>query len=213
MKKVIAALLVITATAVYGAAELFAMVPTAIGTAVIAEKTVGGNFGGQAAILLPENLTSSQGRLLAEAYSIAKADGHKHPELVQAILLQETMAGGMKAYRVANAGPEAYFGVMQIKLGAAKDVLGVWPDLYKKFGLQTRADDEIKANLILNDNFNMAVASKYLLVLNKRYGYSGHALMVAYNKGPGGAQGVNPVDNDYAQSALSKLAARKGKKI
>lgn len=213
MKKVIAALLVITASAVYGASQLFSLVPTAVGTAVIAEKTEGGNSGGQAAILLPANLSSTQGRLLAEAYEIAKADGHKNPELVQAILLQETMAGGMKAYRVANPGPEAYFGVMQIKLGAAKDVLGVWPDLYKKFGFQTRADDEIKANLILNDKFNMAVGSKYLLVLQKRYGYSGHALMVAYNKGPGGAQGVDAAENEYAQGALSKLAARKGKKL
>jgi hypothetical protein len=213
MKKVIAALLIVATSVAYGAAQLFAMVPTTIGTAVIAEKTEGGNSGGQAAILLPENLTSKQGRLLAEAYEIAKADGHKHPELVQAILLQETMAGGMKAYRVANPGPEAYFGVMQIKLGAAKDVLGVWPDLYKKFGLQSRADDEIKANLILNDKFNMSVASKYLLVLQQRYGYSGHALMVAYNKGPGGAQGVDPAENEYAQGALSKLAARKGKKL
>lgn len=212
MKKVIAALLVVTGSAVYGAAQLFSLVPTAVGTAVIAEKTERGTSGGQAAILLPANLTTNQGRLLAEAYEIAKADGHKNPELVQAILLQETMAGGMKAYRVANAGPDAYFGVMQIKLGATKEVLGVWPDLYKKFGLQSHADDEIKANLILNDKFNMAVASKYLLVLHKRYGYSGHALMVAYNKGPGGAQGVDPADNEYAQSALNKLAARKGKK-
>ena len=212
MKKVIAALLVITTSAVYGAVQLFAMVPTAIGTAVIAEKNEDGK-GGQAAILLPSNLTSSQGRLLAEAYEIAKADGHKHPELVQAILLQETMAGGMKAYRVANPGPQAYFGVMQIKLGAAKDVLGTWPGMYAKFGLQSRNDDEIKANLILNDKFNMAVGSKYLLTLQKRYGYSGHALMVAYNKGPGGAQGIDPSDNEYAQGALAKLAARKDKKI
>lgn len=213
MKKIIVALMVITATAVYGAAQLFSLVPKSVGTAVIAEKIEGGTSGGQAAILLPANLSSKQGRLLAEAYEIAKADGHKSPELVQAILLQETMAGGMKAYRVANAGPEAYFGVMQIKLGAAKDVLGAWPDLYKKFGFQTRADDEIKANLILNDKFNMAVASKYLLVLQNRYGYSGRALMVAYNKGPGGAQGVNAAESEYALGALSKLAARKDKKL
>ena len=212
MKKVIAALVVITTLAIYGATQLFAMVPTATGTAVIAEKNENGKST-QAAILLPENLTTTQGRLLAEAYDIAKTDGHKHPELVQAILLQETMAGGMKAFRVANPGPEAYFGLMQIKLGAAKDVLSAWPGMYAKFGLQSRNDDEIKANLILNDKFNIAVGSKYLLVLQKRYGYSGHALMVAYNKGPGGAQGVDPSDNEYAQGALIKLAARKDKKI
>lgn len=212
MKKVIAALMVITTTAVYGAVQLFSLVPTPVGTAVIAEKNTSGVVGGQAAVLLPSSMSSAQGRWLAEAYEIAKADGHKNPELVQAVLLQETMAGGLKTYRVANPGPEAYYGLMQIKLGAAKDVLGTWPELYKKFGFQSRADDEIRANLILNDRFNLAVGSKYLLVLQQRYGYSGHALMVAYNKGPGGAQGVDPAENEYAQGALSKLAARKGKK-
>jgi hypothetical protein len=211
MKKVIAALLVITSAAVFGATQLFAMVPQSHGTAVIAEKNENGTSGGQAAILLPQNLSTSQGRMLAEAYDIAKADGHKNPELVQAILLQETMAGGLKSFRVANAGPEAYYGPMQVKLAAAKEVLGKWPALFAQFGLQTRTDDEIKAHLIIDDKFNIAIASKYLMVLHKDYGYSGQALMVAYNKGPGGAQGVDASTNAYATGAMQKLAARKHK--
>lgn len=213
MKKVIFVLTLITASAVYGASQLFVLVPPPAGTAVIAEKSDDGKVGGQAAVLLPANLTSDQGKLLNAAYDIAKADGHKNPELVQAILLQETNAGGMAKYRVANAGAGAdtYFGPMQIKLGAAKDVLSKWPVLFTKYKLQTRTDDEIKAHLIMDDRFNLEVASKYLLVLQKEYGLSGRELVNAYNRGPGG---VKSVDNDsfhYAIGAEQKLAAYKAK--
>ena len=208
MKKVIVVLSLLTATALYGAAALFQHIPTSIGTAVIAEKSEGGKVGGQAATLLPANLSTEQGRLLTKAYEIAKADGHKNPEIVQAILLQETQAGGMKSYRVANAGPEAYFGPMQIKLAAARDVLSKWPDLFLKYKFHTRSDDEIKANLILNDRFNIEVASKYLLVLQRQYGFQGQELMNAYNRGPGGVKSVDS-DYHYAREASAKLAAYK----
>jgi hypothetical protein len=213
MKKVIVVLSLITAMAVFGAGELFSFMPSSIGTAVIAEKAKDGHVGGGAAVLLPSNMTTGQGQLLNKAYEIAKADGHRNPELLQAILLQETLAGGLKSYRVANPGPDAYFGVGQIKLSAAKDVLSKWPNLFSRFSLHTKTDDEIKANLILNDGFNMAVASKYLLILEKQYGYQGRELVNAYNRGPGGVKGVGN-DFHYAKEAEVKLAAyRSGKKI
>ena len=211
MKSVIVALSLVTATVVFGVAQLFELVPEATGTAVIAEKGIGGKYGNQTAQLLPKDLTSEQGKLLAKAYEIAKADGHRNPELVQAILLQETMAGGMKAYRVANPGPEAYFGPMQIKLAAAKDVLGRWPALFTKYKIQTRTDDEIKANLILNDAFNLEIGSKYLLMLQREYGFSGRELMNAYNRGPGGVKHVGS-DFHYAVGAEQKLAVWKAKR-
>lgn len=213
MKRVIVVLSLITAMAVFGAGELFSFMPASIGTAVIAEKAKDGKVGGGTAVLLPSNMTTVQGQMLNNAYEIAKADGHKNPELVQEILLQETLAGGLKSYRVANPGPEAYFGPMQIKLAAAKSVLSKWPSLFTKYALHTKTDDEIKANLILNDRFNIEVASKYLLILEKEYGYKGRELVNAYNRGP---TGVKSVDNDfhYAKGAEMKLAAYKsGKKI
>lgn len=210
MKKVIVILSLITTTAIFGAAELFNLMPTSTGTAVISEKSEGGKVGGRVATLLPATMSTEQGRLMAKAYEIAKADGHKHPELLQSILLQETLAGGLKSYRVANPGPEAYFGPMQIKLAAAKDVLSKWPGMFAKYALHTKTDDEIKANLILNDGFNIAIASKYLLILEKQYGYQGRELVNAYNRGPGGVKSVGP-DFHYARGAEAKLAAYRSK--
>lgn len=206
MTKVNAALAVALAAVIAGAYQLWSLIPTPVGTAVIAEKVEGGRAGQQVAVLLPEKLTVEQGKLLNKAYEIAKADGHKDPALVQSVLLQETLAGGLKSYRVANPGPEAYFGPMQIKLAAAKDVLARFPGLFTKYAFHTRTDDEIKANLILNDRFNIEIGSKYLLMLKQQYGFSGRQLVNAYNRGPGGVHGVGD-DYHYAIGAEQKLAA------
>lgn len=210
MKKVIVSLALVSALAVYGASELFQLVPTAIGTAVIAEKGDGKKVGGQVAVLLPTSMTPNQGRLMNKAYEIAKAHGHKNPELVQSVLLQESDAGAAPKMRVANPGPEAYFGPMQLKLVAAKAVLSRWPELFSKYHFQTRTDDEIKANLILNDVFNIEVGSKYLLILQREYGFTGRELLNAYNRGPSGVKAVGD-DYHYAVGAEKKLAAYKRK--
>lgn len=208
MKKVIIYLSLLVMAIVSVAVQLFFYSPTTIPTAVIAEKGSINKIGGQAATLLPSNLSAEQSKLLNKAYVIAKADGHKNPELVQSILLQETLAGGMKSFRVANPGPNAYFGIMQLKLSAARDVLSKWPELFVKYNIHTRTDDEVKANLILNDPFNIEIASKYLLILQYTYGLSGRELVNAYNRGP---TGVKNVDSDfhYARDAEMKLAAYK----
>jgi soluble lytic murein transglycosylase-like protein len=97
---------------------------------------------------------------------------------------------------------------MQLKLAAARDVLSRWPDLYKEYGFHTKTDDEIKANLILNESFNIEVGARYLLLLKQTYGFSGKTLLNAYNRGPGG---VTAVDDSYhyAVGAERKLAAFK----
>lgn len=183
------------------------LVPAPVNNSVIAEKS-DGTLGGQAAALLPANLSKQQHELLNMAYDVAKENGFKNPEILQALLLQETLAGGMDKYKVANPGSDAYFGPMQIKLAAAKDVLAKWPQLFVKFDFHTRTDDEIKANLILNERFNLDVAAKYLLILKQQYGFSGRQLLNAYNRGPGG---VHQVDDSfhYAIGAERKLAALK----
>jgi hypothetical protein len=151
-------------------------------------------------------LTERQVRLLQKAYSIARENGHRNPEIVQAVLLQETLAGGLKSYRVANPGREAYFGPMQLKLVAAKDVLARWPELYNKYDMHTRTDDEIRAFLILNDRFNIEVGSLYLLLLQRQYGFKGRELLNAYNRGPGGVRSVDDTFH-YAIGAERKLAS------
>jgi soluble lytic murein transglycosylase-like protein len=92
-------------------------------------------------------------------------------------------------------------------------VLNKFPNLFSKYNISTKTDDEIKANLILNDKFNIEVASKYLLILQKQYGFSGRELVNAYNRGPGGVKDVGN-DYHYAIGAEAKLAAfKKGQKI
>lgn len=208
MKKIIVTLCLITsATAYAGYYLLDKVAPESNPTAVIGEKP-SKQRGGQAVILLPKNMSRTQSQMLNLAYELGKQDGHRQPEIVQAILLQETKAGGMKSYKVANPGADAYFGPMQIKLSAAKDVLQKYPSLWTKYEFHTKTDDEVKANLILNEKFNIDVGSKYLMILSKQYGFSGRTLMNAYNRGPGGVRNVDE-SYHYAIGAESKLAAFK----
>lgn len=207
MKKVISGLALFAALLALSAHQLWKQVPVPVGNSVIAEKATK-EIGNQVVAVLPSDLSAKQHRLLNMAYRIGQEEDFKSPEIMQAILLQETQAGGMARYKVANPGPEAYFGPMQIKLAAARDVLNRWPSLYNEFNFHTKTDDEIKANLILNEEFNLTVAAKYLLILKRTYGLSGRELINAYNRGPGG---VKSVDNDYhyAVGAEQKLAAWK----
>jgi hypothetical protein len=203
MNKVIAALSLVTFSAIYFASALFNLIPSPVGNSVIADsESTGSN---RVSVVIPKGFTKEQSNTMKIAYDIAKADGHKSPEIVQAMILQETMAGGLKNFRVANPGPEAYFGISQVKLAAAKDVISRFPGILVKYNIQSRNDEEIKANLILNDKFNIAIGSKYLLILNREYGFTGRELLNAYNRGPGG---VRLVSNDfhYAKGAEQKLA-------
>ena len=210
MKKVIVTMALLTALLGWGASELYELTPTPVSNSVVAEKSEDGRVGGQVARVVPANLTSQQHKLLTMAYEIGKQNGLKDPSLMQAILLQETEAGTGR-YKVANPGPEAYFGPMQVKLQTARDVLSRWPSLYETFGFHTRTDDEVKANLILNERFNLEVATKYIVVLKQAYGLQGRELLNAYNRGPGGVKAVGS-DYHYAIGAERKLAAYKQKR-
>ena len=206
MYRVIAVMAVVASGTIYGGVKMFDALPVPVATAVIAEKP-GKTMGGSAAVLLPQNLSNKQARLLQQAYAAAKAEG-VNPETMQVILLQETRAGAMSSYKVANEGPNAYYGPMQIKLAATKDVLLRNPNLYKKYDFHTRSDDEVKANLILNEPFNIEIAAKYVKILQSTYGLGGTKLTHAYNRGPGGVEAVGD-DFHYAREGQEKLAKYK----
>lgn len=166
------------------------------------------------AIKLPTDMTSSQASLLKLAYATAKKDGHKYPQILQGIVLQETLAGSMKSFKVASGGGTTYFGVSQISLAAAKDVLNKYPALFDKFSFHTKTDNEIEANLILNEAFNLAIASKYLLILQNTYNYAGARTLVAYNRGPNNKVAkfgdIGEISNDgYVTGVRNKLAVLK----
>lgn len=211
MYKIQAALVVVLAlvsTAIY---KLDVLMPEPTANVVLAEKS-NVVLGGQAAVVVPNNLTSTQHQILNKAYAQAKADGHRNPELVQGVLLQETHAGGLSSYKVAGNRGDEYYGLGQLKVGAARDVMAAWPMLWAKYGFHTKTDDELKANLILNQAFNIEMTSKYLKLLQTRYGFNGRELVNAYNRGPGGVKMVG-ADWHYAIGAEAKLAEakRKGK--
>jgi hypothetical protein len=167
------------------------------------------NQSNKVAVEIPKNLSAHQAQILGMAYDIAKNDGHKQPQLLQGIVLQESNAGDSK-YKVA--GQEAglkpnsrYYGVGQIKLAAAQEVLNRYPKMKQEFEFHTNTDEEIIAKLIENDRFNLSIASKYLLVL-KSYGYDTiRQVAVAYNKGAGGAKGVDPNTNQYSLGVMAHI--------
>lgn len=173
------------------------------GTAVIAAKTSvkGGEY--QHPLVLPANLTPHQGELLTYAYQVAKADGQKHPEYYEGLIYQESKAGGMKGYKVAGQEfglktMERYYGVPQLKLSAVKDVLKKYPSLGA-----FSTDEELVGKLIYDDHWAIRVGSKYLMMVGE--GKSPEAALVAYNKGVGGARGVDPSTNPYAQNILKHV--------
>ena len=194
------------------------LTPTVKATSVISVPAKAGMSGSGYTIALPGKLTEHQATVLAIAYATAKSDGSEYPQLLQGIILQESKAGNMASYKVAGQefglGPnKRYYGVGQLKLSAAQDVLRHFPDMWDKFNFQTKTDEEIIAKLIDNDSFNIAIASKYLILL-RRAGYDDpRAIAMAYNKGVGGARDSDPLQNEYSISVSKHIEKLKlGKK-
>ena len=182
-----------------------------IGTSVISpkfDKAIGGD---PLTFTVPENLSEKQHRILNAAYSIAKAIGLKKPELAQGILIQESQAGGLDSYKVAGQEfglktNERYYGVGQVKLSAAKAVMSRFPQMWDKYDFHTRTDEELIANLIMNDLFCVEISTRYLKILSDDYGYEGDKLVAAYNKGPSGVKAVeNPSDLNYVQKVKQHI--------
>lgn len=124
-------------------------------------------------------LTPEQMDLLQLAYDIGYEDGgHEHAERLQAILMQETIAGqlGRMGHMTAPVGKRSY-GVMQVKVTAARDVLNKFSELG-----EFRADEELIVALLSDDEFNIRIASRLLMDLRSRTRTPERAL-TAYNIG------------------------------
>ncbi len=131
-------------------------------------------------------LTGEQLDLLSLTFKIGYEDGREsHAKFLQAVLMQETIAGqlGRLGHMSAPLGKRSY-GVMQVKVSAARDVLRHKP----KFG-HFRTDEQLIARLISDDEFNIRIASAYLKYLRKRFD-SDYQALVAYNVGPNAAKRV-----------------------
>ena len=197
MKLMNLAYITLAAAASVGAVKTIVPLVAQNGTSVMA---IGGSRsdGGTPimSIKLPEKMTSRQAELLSFAYNVAKSDGFSEPKYLQGIILQESNAGNMGQFRVAgltNAVGDRYFGIGQIKMVAAKAVMKRYPELWSY--LDTRTDEELQARLIVDDKFNIRIASKYALLMgiNKDPTFA----ITAYNRGPGGAKLVDPNTHHY----------------
>ena len=169
------------------------------GSAVISSMSSDNQNGSKPiSIKLPNNLTKKQFEMLNFAYDVAKSDGFKEPKYLQGIIMQESKAGSMNSFRVAgltNAIGNRYFGIGQIKLVAAKFVMSRFPDMWKH--LDTKTDEELQARLIVDDHFNVRVASKYALLMGINENPT--RALTAYNVGPGGVENVNPSQHPYTK--------------
>lgn len=124
-------------------------------------------------------LTAEQMYIMKTAFDIAYRDGGlQHAKLIQGMLLQESLAGllGRIGHMSAPVGKRSY-GVMQVKVTAAKDVLGRHASLG-----EFSSDEELITHLIVDDAFNIRVASKHFLFLRAKTKTDDHALL-AYNIG------------------------------
>lgn len=152
-------------------------------------------------IKIPERINNKQAALLKYAYEIAQADGHNDPTVLQGLIWQESKAGGYPGYKVAGDEfglkvGKRYYGIGQIKVAAARDVFRRFPVEFQTYKKMT--DEEVIAHLILDNKFNIRVASKYLWMMGhnetKRPTFvrpTNYAI-TAYNRGLG-----NTYDTDY----------------
>lgn len=129
-------------------------------------------------------LTSEQMSLLKLSYEVGfQHGGSKQARLMQSTLMQETIAGlmGRIGHMSAPVGKRSY-GVMQVKVSAARDVLGRHDELGS-----FRSDEELIAKLLTDDHFNIRLASLHMMHLRKYTDNDAQALM-AYNIGLRGSR-------------------------
>jgi hypothetical protein len=124
-------------------------------------------------------LTREQIKLLNLAHHIGMEEsGEGQAEMLQAILMQESHAGnyGRIGDTHADVGKRSY-GVMQVKLITAYDVLKQYPEMG-----HFKTEEGLIVKLITDDEFNIRIASKHLTMLRKRTKRDAQAIM-AYNTG------------------------------
>lgn len=152
---------------------------------------------------LPSTLSERQTLLITAAHRQGIEDEHKNPELLGGILMQETKAGHDPRYLKPTNN---CYGIFQIKIGTAMHVLNVYPELISKYKVQAGNQAAVKNQLIKDDAFNTAVASKYILILMK-YGYSSiRELALAYNQGMAGGKTKNPKTFPYSNDVAKHVA-------
>lgn len=154
------------------------------------------------------NLSAKQIKNLQLAYQVAREYKLKIPSAYQGILMQETLAGEYGGYHVAGQEfglqpLKRYYGLGQIKVSAAWDVVKTHPELHSfSIGGRFKTDEELIALLITNDEFNIRVGARYFQMMG-RGNISLNQQVTAYNRGYEGAKLMNYNNFDYTKKVLS----------
>ena len=150
-----------------------------------------------------KNVSEEQAHILNTAYAVAKKDGLKDPKLLPAILIQETKAGADPKYLNPKKGN---FGISQIRINTAKEVLKQNNDLARRFKITANADNDTIAHKLTHDNsFSLAIASRYLSMLSALGFKTPQQLALAYNRGPGGAKHKFAQNDPYVRGVMSHI--------
>lgn len=145
-----------------------------------------------------QTLSRDQMALLVLARQIGDEDDVG--ELLQGIILNETNAGRWKTLVGDTTKPylRRSFGVAQVKIIAAEQVLAAHPELGR-----FKSRWQLANRLLTDHEFNLQVASKYLAWL-RSFGRELSWIPVAYNMGPTDA---SKVDRTWSHKYAVKLAA------
>jgi hypothetical protein len=145
--------------------------------------------------------TKEQVKNLKLAYIIGKKVGH--PEVTQAIILQETLAGKLSRYgdRHLPWGKKSY-GVSQIQLDTAKDIIKM------HFNHQVfTTDEDIIHALVTNDEFAIHMAAWYFEYLMDFFQGDWKKAVLAYNVGLKNVlkHGLNHDPNKYLNKVIWRM--------
>lgn len=147
-------------------------------------------------------LSVNQQSVLKMAKEIGEKDRLRNPEVLSAIILHESGAGTAKKFRTAThkKSYDQTVGLGQIKATTGALVLKKFPELRKEHKLT----GNMMTDLGYNDKFNIAIASKYLVMLCEKRNCSDDWLIAAYNKG-GNNVPKKPWMLHYVQLVMSKM--------
>lgn len=150
-------------------------------------------------------LTPEQQYILLLAEKIGQEVGY--PETVQAIAMQETLAGafgdgiGDKSLPVL----ERSYGIMQVKVVTAMFVLRHFPEIKEKYFKETPLTPvNIRDELLNNHEANITIGAHNFLLMVK-YTPNWRSAVVAYNRGIAGYKRVNVDTHHYLKGIAYKL--------
>lgn len=159
---------------------------------------------------LADSYTDEQERILKLAYEVGNEIGW--PETMQAIVMQETLAGHY-GYRIGDlnlpVGKRSY-GIAQVKVATARFVLNNYHELKDQyFGtrkLRRITDEEIIVLLMTDDEACMVIAARNFELMLKFSKGKWASAVAAYNQGLGGARKIeNPRQFKYVKEIVHRI--------